>query len=185
MTIKEIDKIQAEKLLNNYFLNRENYTFNLPLEYAKIREELVRMYNESLILKSNTKKIDEYDTDLSFAFKIYKYFNSFDWFDESVASNYKFWAYICVCVIPDIIERRHGAQIEYFYEKNVRMYVPTMWWYIHMSYQGNDQDTLNCLRNLSTDYIMQLVERPGRDGLYLSVSRKIMNYIGKIDKKSL
>ena len=49
-----------------------------------------------------------------------------------------------------------------------------------MCYQGNYEQTYQCLKNKSTDYILQIVERPGRDGMFLDVSRLIVYYLSKL-----
>ena len=72
---------------------------------------------------------------------------------------------------------------KYYFEQTNRMYIPVMWWYIHMSFQGDMKITLSVLNDLSTDYIMQLVDRKGRYGFYLEVSREIMRCISLVPKK--
>lgn len=186
MKIESLKKNKAEIELNKYFVNNKEFFHNLHDDYRDIRYNLRELYSKSIVYKNeNTYNKDEYKTDLNYALNIYDYFNGLEWYNDSVASNYDFWTYICVKVVPDIIEDRHGSERSYYYEKKVRMYIPTLWWYIHMAYQGNREDTIKCLESLNTDYILQLVERPGRDGMYLNVSRLIMKYIGSLPKKEL
>ena len=70
----------------------------------------------------------------------------------------------------------------YFYEKNVRIYLSTLWWYIHLTYQGDTQATYEILKDLNTDYILQLVERPGKNGVYLEITRCIVKFISKLSE---
>lgn len=186
MNIKELSKEEAVRKLNNYFKCKEDYFDSLNSDYKKIRMDLLYAYEQSKVYKDQSlTSILEYETDLKFACQIYVYFNNLPWFNETIASNYDFWRYICVCIAPDIIEQRHGRTIDYYYNKNVRLYFPTMWWYIHMSFNNDLTYTYESLRHLNTDYILQLVERPGKEGMYLSISRRIMYYICRLEKKIL
>ena len=52
-----------------------------------------------------------------------------------------------------------------------------------MSYQGDLESTYDCLKDFSTDFILQFVERPGRDGMYIDVTRCIFAYLSKLPKQ--
>ena len=54
-----------------------------------------------------------------------------------------------------------------------------------MSFQGDIVKTKDCLSSLNTDYILQLVERPGREGTYIEITREIMRRISKLPKEEL
>ena len=172
MKYEELNREEAKKVFQKLRDNgiSEDYFDSLKPEYKKIREDIL----------SFVPSIEKtYSFDLKFGIKLYEYFskNNFDDFNEAVASNYDFWRYICLKVIPDIVAKRHGFVDTYFYDKNVRIYIPTLWWFIEMSYQGDLDSTYNCLSRFSTDYILQFVERPGRDGLYIDVVRCIFKYL--------
>jgi hypothetical protein len=179
MVIKTLTKENSEELLQFLASNGEkipdSYFQTLDSEYQRMRSDLLAFEQASKQLAS-----DDYGFDLEMASQIYEYFNSLDFFNETVASNYGFWRYVCVKVVPDLTYRRHGYVPAYFYEKSVRLYIPTLWWYFHMSWQGTADETKKILRSLNTDYIMQLVERPGREGTYLGTTRAIMKYLGKL-----
>ena len=180
MIINELKRDKAKNELD-YFEN--NYQegqdfFSLNDEYRSMRKTIFEIH-------AKIKQKKEYLYDLEMALQLYQYFNDQKWFNESIASNYDFWRYICVKVAPEIIVKRHGFNREYFYDKNVRMYFPTMWWYIHMSYQGEIAKTRKCLENLNTDYILQLVERPGRSGMYLEITREIIKRISLVPRNVL
>lgn len=180
MNLKTLSKDSAKIELYRYFNNdlSENYFDNLDDDYKVIRSRILNFHNE-------ISEYKDYEYDLNLAIKIYDYFNSENWFNETIASNYDFWRYICVKVVPDIIYKRHGKVESYYFEKNVRMYIPTLWWYIHMTYQGDINKTYNSLKNFNTDYILQLVERPGRDGTYLLITRTIIMKISQLPKEEL
>lgn len=170
MKILILTRDEAATLFNKYVANNsmlENIEDSLTADYKKLRIDLLN------IEKASTQS-ESYKTDLSFALKLYEYLNCCDWFSETLAGNYGFWRYVSLKVVPDLVLRRCGFNEPYFYEKTTRMYVPKLWWYIHMSYQGDVSKTEKVLLSLNTDYIMQLVERTGRSGFFLEISREIM-----------
>lgn len=164
-----------EDIVNGTVVINDNFFAKLDNDYKKIRKEILSWIEKNPVVKN-------YDFDLRFAIMIHEYFSekNFEEFNEAIASNYGFWRFICLKVIPDIINERHGYVKEYFYDKNVRLYISTLWWYIEMCYQGNYEQTYQCLKKRSTDYILQIVERPGRDGMFLDVSRLIVYYLSKL-----
>ncbi len=182
MKYLELERDEAQKIFdsieNNSIELNGDYFSTLDSEYLKIRNNILSWLTEHPITKN-------YDFDLFFALKLHDYFNekNFADFNEAIASNYGFWRYICLKVIPDIIKERHGLIKEYFYAKNVRLYISTLWWYIEMCYQGDYSKTYDCLKDKSTDYILQIVERPGRDGMFLEVSRLIVYYLSKLPEE--
>lgn len=176
MKFYELEREEAQKTFESFVDGKikidEAYFSNLDESYLGMRKTILSWLSEHPLTKN-------YDFDLFMALKLYSYFNSgnLEGFNESIASNYGFWRYVCIKVVPDIIIERHGLIKEYFYAKNVRLYIPTLWWYIEMCYQGSVDKTYECLKDKSTDYILQIVERPGRDGMFLEVSRLIVHYL--------
>ena len=87
------------------------------------------------------------------------------------------WRYLSMCVVPDLVARRwgKGAEIRY-YKQSGRIWLKTIWWYIHLSWQGNVRDTMNVIAANTTDQVLQLVDRSGKKGYFVDVYRKIMYY---------
>src|SRR5699024_11798367 len=54
-----------------------------------------------------------------------------------------------------------------------RIWLKTIWWYIHLSWYKNKSETYDILKDNSTDTILQLVERPSL-GYYIDLYREIM-----------
>ena len=172
MNFRKLPLDKCKKEFDVYIQIKDFLDFSyLDIEYQKLRAALVNMAGNI---------VANYDYDLNFGIRLYEFFNRIEGFNESVASDYDFWRYISIKVVPDIVEKRHGLVPSYFYEKNVRIYLSTLWWYIHLTYQGNMQSTYECLKDLNTDYILQLVERPGRNGVYLEIMRCIIKFISKV-----
>ncbi len=182
MRFRELENEKArliyESLENGTVLIDDAFFVDLDEDYKKIRADLLSWITANPIEKN-------YAFDLKFAIKLHNYFSkeNMEGFGESVASNYAFWRYICLKVMPDVIRDRHGFVKEYFYAKGVRLYASTLWWYVEMCYQGSDEETYECLKRMSTDYILQIVERPGRDGMFLEVSRRIAYYLAKLPEE--
>ncbi|MDY6392591.1 MAG: hypothetical protein SPL80_07105 [Bacilli bacterium] len=122
-----------------------------------------------------------YKFDLEMALWFYEYTQQvMQDFTEAVASDNDVWRYICCKVVPEVVERRHGLKDSYFFQRPFRIYFQALWWFVHLSYQGSISSTRKVLENLSTDYIMQFVERSGKDGIYLCVSREIMRQFAMV-----
>jgi len=179
----KIEKLSKEKAVEVYdsFVQMGYATSDvLSSDYQKIRMHLIELQNN---MEAQGKK--DYDFDLNFAIEFYEYIKSLPIYSEKLVANFDFWRYLCCCVAPDVIENRHGLlNPDYFYKKELRMYFPTMWWYIDLAWQGSKEKTYKVLNNLSTDYIMQLVERPGKDGLYKEITRELMRVIGTLSPET-
>lgn len=178
MKYEYLKRYNAEQLFKKLTedVNAEALESNLNKDYLEIREDLLTVY-KSIDMSS------PYKFDLMFGIELYDYFQMFDDFTETLASNYDFWRYLSLKVVPEIIIKRHGLVSEYFYSKNVRIYLSALWWYIHLCWQGTKERTIECLNDLSTDYILQLTERPGKTGVYLEITRKIMRKIHQLTPK--
>lgn len=186
MRILTINNFDAGKRLEEYLKKTDDYFEKLSSEYQKIRTDLLVIFKSSKKYRDEEcTKFFEYETDLNFSLKLYEYLNSYSWFNESIASNSSFWSYLCVNVVPDIVFERHGSNPTYYFEKNVRVYLYAMWWYVHMTYQGDIESTKETLKKFNTDTILQIVERPGKDGTYLSISRNIMKYLSRVQLSKL
>jgi len=146
---------------------------SLSTDYMKIRDEIIKDFSTC---ENSCKNIKSYQFDYKFALKLYNIFNSKNWFNSSIAANFEFWQYLSLIVIPDLIFKRHGNQEEYYWSKNVRIYPSTLYWYVKMSYNQNIQYTEQMLASdiFSTDTILNLVERSGKYGIDLNVTRTIM-----------
>ncbi|MFA7689219.1 MAG: hypothetical protein WCX96_03945 [Bacilli bacterium] len=175
MVYKFLTKQKAISEFDKY-LNGENPNYDdLPSFYLHMRNDILRFHN---VHKDKTG----YEYDLSLALDLYRYFE-LSKYGYSNLSNYDFWRYICIKVVPDIVKFRHGLVPEYYYKKNVRMYIPTLWWYIHITWQGDFDSTEKVLLKHNTDTIQSLVERPGKQGVYLETYRKIIYFYDLLNDK--
>lgn len=95
------------------------------------------------------------------------------------------WRYISVKVMPDITYLRYpdpekgvrevGGRLNHkrFYAATRRIWLKSLWWYIHLSWQGSPEATFEVLKDNATDNINKLIETPGK-GYRLSLYRQIM-----------
>lgn len=93
-----------------------------------------------------------------------------------IASNDDFWRYLSLKVLPDLVFERWGFVSDRYWRKPNRIWLKIIWWFIHLSWQGNLEVTNKSLLSpaLSTDTIAQLIERTGRHGYRIDLYRCIM-----------
>ena len=152
-------------------------------DYIKIRNDLSESY---FAVKEKFSK--EYDIDVHFGIYLYDYMMSQPGFSLRVAANDDFWRYLSVKVVPHIVADRWGKyNDEHFWKRSTRIWPRSVWWYIHLSWQGNTENTLRVLKSpgFGTDTILNLVERAGRKGYYTEVYRYIMYFYSRVPQDEL
>ncbi|MCE7782319.1 DUF6339 family protein [Staphylococcus xylosus] len=152
-------------------------------EFLSLRTELISIRDEvyDQFELDNVNKLG-YNFDLVFGIKLYKLLNSEKSFTNRVAVNDDVWRYLSIKVVPDIVHARWDFNESHFYRDTRRIWLKTIWWYIHLSWQGNEVDTFEVLKNNSTDTIMQLVDRSGigyNVELYREIMKQYKNYEDK------
>lgn len=190
MKIKYLDPKSAEKIMTENLTSQELLKVSvLDDNYKKLRNQLRAIRFK--ILGSKAADINynfdynKYEFDLRFGLEMRRLFESeySTVFTERVLSNNSFWIYLSVSVIPDIVSERWGENNHArSYKVPRRIWLNTLWWYIHLSWQGDYKQTYEVLKNNSTDHIMQLVERAGR-GYDIELYRKIMYYYSFLSPK--
>lgn len=128
-----------------------------------------------------------YEFDLNFGISLYTILNSQKGFCMRIAAKDDIWRFISVKVIPTIIQSRWGNDLQRFTgigpKGDARLYLKTLFWYIHLSFQKNSKDpisaTYEILKNNSTSTIIDLVERTGK-GYDIKLSRELMRQFGQI-----
>lgn len=184
---KEINIGESQMMFESYCSTKNISINSLNDDYKKLRKDLVTAFfdtlneigiNETQIGKSNYS----YQIDYLFGLKLYELLNVKYQMTVRVASNEKIWRYISVCVVPDLVDKRYGINHpDRFWKKSKRIWLRCLWWYIHLSWQGNDKKTKEILKDNSTDEILQLVDRCGRGGYRLDLYREIMRIYGEMD----
>lgn len=130
----------------------------------------------------HVNKLD-YKFDLLYGIEIYKILNAEIGFNNRIATSDDVWRYLSVKVIPDIVHSRWGWSQDRYFATPRRIWLKSIWWYIHLSWSGDSKDTYEILKSNTTDTILNLVERPGL-GYYIEVYRELMNQYNEYEDSS-
>jgi len=183
MKWKNLSKSNAQQLFINWTNNNVVRQFNGESIYEDLHSELVTIHRNVTIKieESNLKGSIKYFYDLHFGLDLYMLMKDKYKLTVRDASNDEIWIYISMNVIPHIVEERWGLAETRFFKESRRIWLKTIWWYIHLSWNGSKESTLQILSSLTTDEILQLVERPGPYGYRVSFTRELMRQFNEID----
>lgn len=145
----------------------------LTPDYARIRQALL----SALPTLSGTKTArGGYDVEAGLA--LYAVLASCG-FGLRQASADGFWRHLSLEVLPDVVAARwEERQPARFWAMRSRIWLRAVWWFIHLSWQGSERETRRILTGITTDDMVQLVERPGRHGFRIGLYRAIMRASG-------
>lgn len=163
-----------EKHWNEYDVS----TSSFDPSYEDFRKELLTVFQDTLVETSGKMT---YLLDLRVGIKLYELMPPGKNFTVIQANDDDIWRYISVKVMPDITYKRYPDPAKgdirinqkRFYAHTRRIWLKTLWWYIHLSWQGTASRTFEILRDNGTDNINKLIETPGR-GYRLSLFRSMM-----------
>ena len=157
--------------------------------YRDVRADVVKAFRN--VLEETGYRIN-YQLDLKVGIKLYERLNPSLGFDIVKASDDDIWRYISVCVMPDLTfirypNRKDDVEIikeclpelsyfidiksekdgfrmkkKRFYSHTRRIWLKTLWWYVHLGWQGSSEKTYEVLKNNGTNIISHFIERPGR-----------------------
>lgn len=153
--------------------------FEVSEKYSELRNDFVAL-RDKVFDEHNFDNVEKlgYDFDLTYGLEIYELLNSKYNFKLRHAANNEIWRFLQIEIIPDIVHSRWEFNEARFYTANRRLWLKTLWWYIHLGWDTNKNTTYNNLKNNTTDTIMQLVERPGI-GYNIELYREIMKKYAK------
>lgn len=181
MKIIEYNRDKAREALDKWKRNKTLCSLN-P-EYESLRKCLLELYLKAKNETSSDSRKD-YLCDVIVGLGLYIYLKGQNWFTLRIAANDNFWRYISVSVIPDLVAERWGIENDnYFWKQSNRLWPKTAWWFIHLTWQGDEEKTKETLfrHNLNSDTIQGLVERTGRKGTFVEVYRCIAERYSLID----
>ena len=150
--------------------------------YEEFRRELLDSFINAL---EETRGKMNYRLDLRVGLKLYSLLPMGKDFSVVQANNDDIWRYISIKVMPDITylrypdpekevkEEQGRLNHKRFYSATRRIWLKTLWWYVFLSWQGNESDTFAILKDNSVDNINKLIETPGR-GYRLELYRALM-----------
>lgn len=162
-----VSKMELWKENSTEYLDSE-----LDQEYTDLRQKLLAGF-------SNIEPGHKYRTDYQFGYLLYVTLEKFGFTQRDAADDDK-WRFLSLCVIPDLVAKRWGKSAEIrYYKQGDRIWLKTIWWYIHLSKQPTLEETVKVIANNTTDEILNLVDRIGRNGYNIEVFRFIMYYYWK------
>ena len=152
--------------------------------YSDLRDKIVEKYKEA-------EPKGGYAIDLSVGLCLYEELSLSSGFTNVVANDDDVWRYLSCKVFPDITYMRYPkpAQIyirvnqKRFYSHPRRIWLKTLWWYVHLSWQGSKEATYMVLKSFGTDTISDFIERPGK-GYRLGLFRELIKAYSHVEKKS-
>lgn len=146
---------------------------------AKLKEpfnhirKLILHERENFLQDSNNK-VKSHGYDLRLGMLLYHVLKDEYNFNERAASRDEIWRYLSLEVCPDIVYERYELNDLRFYRSTRRIWLRSIWWYIHLSWQGSVEETLEILNNNSADDILQLIDRSGTGGYRVEFTRELM-----------
>ncbi len=174
------DDIAFQDLVSHW--SRYDVSADYDLSYVDFRNSLIDTFKAAL---EETGGKMTYLLDLRMGLKIYQLLPPGKDFTMIQSSDNDIWRYISVRVMPDITYLRYpdpekgvraeGGRLNHkrFYAASRRIWLKSLWWYIHLSWQGTEEKTFDVLKDNGTDNINKLIETPGR-GYRISLFRSMM-----------
>lgn len=110
------------------------------------------------------------------------------------AANDDIWRYLTVKVIPDLTYMRYpdpdmqakeaGCRInkKRFFSHTRRIWIKTLWWYVHLSWQGDTESTRAVIEGNGSNIISHFIETPGR-GYRVDLYRQLMKMYSEQPEK--
>lgn len=155
--------------------------------YLELRQQVIDTYKQY-----STE--GGYEIDVRVGLCLYAYLNTKNGFTTVLANDDDIWRYLSCKVFPDITSLRyppsktdrnegHRVNTKRFYLHTRRIWVKTLWWYIHLSWQGTEASTYRVLKDFGTDTISDFIERPGK-GYRLPLYRAMMKEYSMVKDKS-
>ena len=174
MKWRTITKKEAEDIFEKW---DERPTVDCDPEFMRLRTDLLNELNkirDKLAIVPEPDNRLGYEFDLQFGLVFYQVLVDRFSFTQRLASDDGVWRYLSMRVLPDIVNLRYGLRPQRFYGTPRRIWLKAIWWYIHLSWQGNIDDTYRILEKNTTDDIVQIVERPGPHGYRVELLRALM-----------
>lgn len=175
-----LDDVAFQDLVDNW--KQFNNTNEYDASYEKFRSELIETFKASL---AETENKMDYFLDLRMGIKLYQLLCPGKEFSTIQSNDNDIWRYISVKVMPDITYLRYpdpeksvrdeNGRMNHkrFYAATRRIWLKSLWWYVHLSWQGTEERTFEVLKGNGIDNINKLIETPGR-GYRVSLFRAMM-----------
>lgn len=186
MDFKTINRVDAQKAMSEW-VSAYPALPEIEGDDAKLRADIQEM-NRKVRKEAVSFDDDKYYIDAHFGLHLYNYLWKVPGFTMRVAADDGFWRYLSVKVAPDVVAQRWGKDNnDHFWSKPTRIWFRTLWWYVHLSWQGDLESTKELLenKNFTTDTILNFVERNGRKGTCVDAYRQIIRCYGMIPEETV
>ena len=143
--------------------------YSLSNEYDQMRTHF-----QNVAIQIDAEDLTGFKYDIKFGLALFNYLNGIKSFDLREASRDDFWNYISIQVIPEIIAKRWDVSSHVrFYSQSNRMWLKSLYWFVYLSWQGDEEQTRKLFEFCTTDTVVQLTERTAK-GFNVNLSRCIM-----------
>lgn len=159
--------------------------------YAEFRSICLNAFERSGGSSLSSRKM--YPVDVEVGLDLYEYLLK-NGFTVIEASDDDVWRYISIKLFPDLTYLRYpdpekevkerGGRInrKRFFSQTRRIWVKTLWWYVHLSWQGSKEATRTVIEENGSNIISHFIETPGR-GYRVDLYRALMrHYADRADK---
>lgn len=165
---------KSQELFVSYYLTGE--PIECPRGFEELQNSVCELYDSCV---NQAHRPSEYRIDSNFGLAFYILTKERYGLDTRYAGNPGLWRFLSLLVLPRIVRDRCGIEHpdKVFGKKKCRLWLYVIWWFSHLSWQGNKEDTARVMDGLTTDFILQLVDRIGENGYRLQLCRNIMKAV--------
>lgn len=183
---KTLDPSESREAMADWIACNGRVEPSLPKDYDDIRREISEIYDGVVANCPASLPRKDYYKDVHFGSKLREYLKGKDWFSMRLACDDGFWRFLSLKVCPTLVLHRWGVdKADHYWQKGSRIWLSSIWWYNYLSWDGNKDSTVEMLdmKRFSTDTIVSLVERTGRNGVYVVLYRTIMKLFSKLPEE--
>lgn len=182
--VSEIDQMNQtafEVLVSKW---KEHKAEGYDESYDDLRKRVIEVFGQY-------KDSGDYELDLRVGLCLYAELNAKTGFNNVMANDDDVWRYLSCIVFPDITYLRYPdpkkddirLNQKRFYAHTRRIWLKTLWWYIHLSWQGSENATYKVLEKFGIDTIGHLIERTGK-GYRLPLYRQLMKEYAGVENRT-
>ena len=181
--VKILSRSECQDMMAVWIDSKGDIIPALDSDYEAIRNDIEEMYQDTTKSWNISFGRHDYYVDAIFGLKLYDYLQNQEWFNLRVAANTDFWRYMSVVVVPQVVSDRWGFDNEdHFWKRPMRIWLRSLWWFVHFSWRNSMKETEALLLKpmFSTDTILNIVERSGKNGTNIELYRDIINTYGSL-----
>lgn len=144
-----------------------------PSEYQELRALIASAI--SLFSDSASSK---FAYDLEMGLCLYRILGNAG-FDLRSAADDAIWRHLSLVILPDYVHARwESLNEDRFWKSRSRIWLRAVWWFVHLAWQGDELSTRTAVNGMTTDSMVQIVERPGKNGFRIDLYRAIIRESG-------